>query len=58
MINNLPLAELDTRPQDNMEPKPIPQATEIHRRVLRNTDARRANASLAKQQANERTMII
>ena len=58
VINNLPLAELDTRPQDNIEPKPVPQATEIHGRVLRNTDARRANASLAKQQANERTVII
>ena len=57
-ITNLPLAEIDTRPQDHMEPAPIPRITEIHGRALRNTDARRANASVARQEAKERKIII
>ena len=55
---NLPLAELDTTTQVEVEPEAPPKATKVYGRVLRNTDARRANASLARQEANTRTVII
>ena len=58
IITNLPLAELDNTGQVEAELEVIPRGTEIRGRTLRNTDARRANASLAKQQAKERTITI
>ena len=58
ILDNLPMAELETKSQAQIEPEKIPSVTDIRGRILRNTDARRANASLAKQIAHERTILV
>ena len=58
IIDNLPLANFETNTPIYVETEIIPPVTDIRGRVLRNTDARRANASLAKQISQERTILV
>ena len=54
----LPLAEIDDNINRFEEPERIPVETNIRGRALRNTDARRANASVLKQKRDERLLSI
>ena len=59
IINHtLPLAEIDSIVPPTGEPEEVPKDTEIGGRVLRNTNARRANAAVTRQMAKERTVLI